>query len=339
MSSLLEAPATTGEIAVGTRKERRIVETREIRIRGTHRRRQVLTRGGVLAGFVLAMVVYPVFGTITPYADAAESLPGVVKGHSPTTAMALLGGGPGLLSSDLPLPEIDGNAQAMVASNSDLISSSLPHCDSTAKMKGTNGRLSSSSLCPLWQGGEQLQSEAATAFTAMNVVYRSVFGHNICLDDSYRSLARQYGTRATRGYLAATPGTSMHGWGLAVDICKESLNGASGRWIRANAATYGWANPAWAKTSKYEPWHWEYVSLTSKYYDSTWTGNYSDGGSSGSSSSSSSSKKSTTTSTETTETTTTDTTDETAKDETQTETGGGAGAKEPTPAPAAPAKP
>ncbi len=327
MSSLLEAPVTTGEIAVGTRKERRIVETQEIRIRGTHRRRQVLTRGGVLAGFVLAMVVYPVFGTITPYADAAESLPGVVKGHSPTTAMALLGVGPGLLSSDLPLPEIDGNASAMVASSSDLISTSIPHCDAAAKMKGTNGRLSASSLCPLWQRGEQLQSEAATALTGMNTVYRSVFGHNICLDDSYRSLARQYGTRATRGYLAATPGTSMHGWGLAVDICKEALNGASGRWIRANASTFGWANPAWAKTSKYEPWHWEYVSLTSKYYDSTWSGNYSDGGSSGSSSSSSSSTKKSST----------DTTEDTTEDTTKTDTD--PGGTDPTPEPTAPTNP
>ena len=124
MSSLIEAPVTSGEIAVGYRKERRVVETQEIRIRSTHRRRKVLTRVGVLAGFVLAMVVYPVFGTITPYADAAESLPGVVKGQSPTTAMALLGGGPQLLSSDLPLPALDPNATMILASDVENISSS-----------------------------------------------------------------------------------------------------------------------------------------------------------------------------------------------------------------------
>ncbi len=67
------------------------------------------------------MVVYPVFGTITPYADAAQALPGVVKGQSPTTAMAILGGGPQLVSSDLPLPAIDGNAEAMLVSESDII--------------------------------------------------------------------------------------------------------------------------------------------------------------------------------------------------------------------------
>lgn len=292
MSSLLEAPVTSGEIAVGTRKERRIVETQEIRIRSTHRRRKVLTRGGVLAGFVLAMVVYPIFGTIAPYADAAESLPGIVKGQSPTTAAALLGSGPLLLSSDLPLPQLEPNMLAMFASDTVEVSTPLPNCDASSRSKGTNGRLSSKSLCSLPQKGETLQSEAALAWAAMNEYYRTAFGRHICLDDSYRTLQEQYGTRATRGYLAATPGTSMHGWGLAVDICKEDLRGASGKWIKANAGTFGWENPYWAKTSKYEPWHWEYAPLTAKYYDSSWGSNYSDGGSSGSSSSKSSTSKS-----------------------------------------------
>ena len=268
---------------------KRIYETTEIRIRGTHRRRKVLTRGGVLVGFALAMIVYPVFGTISPYAEAAESLPGIVKGQSPTTAAALLGGGPQLLSSDLPTPEIDGTSVVTLVSNADLFSTPLPDCRSDTKVKGTNGRLSSSSLCSLWAKGESLQPEAAVALSAMNDNYRSVFNRNICLDDSYRSLSEQYGTRASRGYLAATPGTSMHGWGLAVDICQKDLNGASGDWIRANAKTFGWVNPPWAKSSKYEPWHWEYGTLTAKYYDSSWGGNYSDGGSSSKSSSSSSS--------------------------------------------------
>ena len=297
MSSLVEAPVTSGEIALGYRKERRIVETQEIRIRSTHRRRKVITRAGVLAGFVLAMVVYPVFGTITPYADAAESLPGVVKGQSPTTAMALLGGGPQLLSSDLPLPTIDPNATLILASDVENVTTPLPHCDATVKIKGTNGRLSQSSLCPLWAKGEYLQPDAAVTLTAMNELYRTVFGRNMCLDDSYRTLSEQYSVKSTRGYLAATPGTSMHGWGLAIDVCKEALVGASGEWIRNTAAQFGWVNPSWAKSSKFEPWHWEYAAGTAKYYDSNWGGGYSDGGSSGGSSGTSSTTTKTTTKT------------------------------------------
>lgn len=304
MSSLVEAPVTSGEIAVGTRKERRIVETQEIRIRSTHRRRKVLTRVGVLAGFALAMVVYPVFGTIAPYADAAQSLPGVVKGQAPTTAMALLGGGPQLISSDLPVPSIDAGT-AVLAADSEAVISPVPNCDPTTKVKGTNGRLTNASLCSLPQKGESLQPEAAVAFTVMNEFFRTVFGRNICLDDSYRSLSEQYGTRATRGYLAATPGTSMHGWGIAIDICKSDLTGAAGKWIKENAGLYGWENPYWAKTSKYEPWHYEYSQIAAKYYDSTWgSGNYSDGGSSGSSSKSSSSSSSSSSKSTTTKTTT-----------------------------------
>jgi D-alanyl-D-alanine carboxypeptidase len=289
MSSLLEAPVTSGEIALGTRKTRRIVETQEIRIRSTHRRRKVLTRGGVLAGFVLAMVVYPVYGTIAPYADASETLPGLVDGEAPTTAAALLGGGPELLSSDLPLPAINEMSTAELMSNEEVFATALPDCSLDAPIKGTNGRLSQSSLCTLWQRGEQLQPEAALALSEMNKNYKAVFGRNLCLDDSYRSLSDQYGTRASRGYLAARPGTSMHGWGLAVDFCQGFLNGESGEWIRNNAGLYGWVNPPWAKSSKYEPWHWEYATLTAKYYDSTWgSSDYADGGSSSSSSSSSS---------------------------------------------------
>lgn len=278
MSSLLEAPAISGEIALGTRKTLRINRTTEIRIRSTHRRRKVLTRGGVLAGFILAMVVYPVFGTITPYADAAESLPGVVKGQSPTTAAALLGGGPQLLSSDLPLPD-DEALQPYLMSNPDDVATVIEDCDPSQPIVGANGRLSGDSLCPLWSGGQSLAAEAAAAATAMNENFRMVFGRNICIEDSYRSLQDQYATKASKGYLAATPGTSMHGWGLAIDLCSKDVGGETGNWIRANAAQYGWENPSWAKSSKYEPWHWEYAPLTGKYYDATWGGGYSDGAS------------------------------------------------------------
>jgi LAS superfamily LD-carboxypeptidase LdcB len=63
----------------------------------------------------------------------------------------------------------------------------------------------------------------------------------------------------------ATPGRSMHGWGLAVDIL-----GASGLltcssqellWLQVRASQFGWVHPEWARCgqSGAEPWHWEYV--------------------------------------------------------------------------------
>jgi hypothetical protein len=63
----------------------------------------------------------------------------------------------------------------------------------------------------------------------------------------------------------ASPGTSMHGWGLAVDI-----HGASGLlscssqellWLQIRAPRFGWVHPEWAHCGRSgaEPWHWEYV--------------------------------------------------------------------------------
>jgi hypothetical protein len=63
----------------------------------------------------------------------------------------------------------------------------------------------------------------------------------------------------------ARPGTSMHGWALAVDIW-----GASGLltcsspellWLQVSAPHFGWVHPKWARCGQpgAEPWHWEYV--------------------------------------------------------------------------------
>jgi len=294
------ATSATADVLVVSRKRKRIAETQEIQIRSAHRRRKALTRSGVLVGFVLAMVIYPIVGTIGPYADAASALPGVVKGQAPTTALALLGGGPALASSDLPLPTIDEEARAIATSSEVIGGTPLPDCDPTTAVTGSNGRLSAASLCRLWNG-LVLEPEAAIAFAALDEHFKSVFGRDMCLDQTYRTLAQQYSTKASRGYMAATPGTSMHGWGLAVDFCASDTVGAAGAWIKKNAPTYGWVHPAWASTVKIEPWHWEYARLTQKYYDNTWTGgNYSDGGSTKTTVSTSTAKTTTTTTTTTT---------------------------------------
>jgi LAS superfamily LD-carboxypeptidase LdcB len=63
--------------------------------------------------------------------------------------------------------------------------------------------------------------------------------------------------------MAAVPGTSNHGWGLAVDFAEE-LNGTPQpesvspkfvRWLIKNAATYGFSAELQS-----EPWHWRYVA-------------------------------------------------------------------------------
>ncbi|HWV79445.1 MAG TPA: M15 family metallopeptidase, partial [Isoptericola sp.] len=87
-------------------------------------------------------------------------------------------------------------------------------------------------------------------------------GESMCITDGFRSYSQQVATKAAKGYLAAVPGTSNHGWGLAVDICPETYSGSRWDWLAANAPAYGWDNPDWARPggSKYEPWHWEYTA-------------------------------------------------------------------------------
>ncbi len=127
-----------------------------------------------------------------------------------------------------------------------------------------NGLLPPSALCPVWGAeGERLAPGAAASFSALSKAYAAQTGTPLCITDSYRSLPEQVSVKATRGAWAATPGTSRHGLGLAVDLCGgvEDFGSAAHRWMRQNAPLYGWFHPSWASAggSLPEPWHWEYA--------------------------------------------------------------------------------
>jgi D-alanyl-D-alanine carboxypeptidase len=143
----------------------------------------------------------------------------------------------------------------------------LPGCQGKVPdVRGVgNGQLPASMLCTLWDPKRQLRSDAAVALAKLNVVYTKRFGHPICFNDAYRSLGQQYAIKARRGGYAARPGTSEHGWGLAVDLC-DGVDAGPGSvtysWLRAHAHAFGWENPTWARSGgagPYEPWHWEYL--------------------------------------------------------------------------------
>lgn len=127
-----------------------------------------------------------------------------------------------------------------------------------------NGMLPPSALCPLWMApGQMLRPRAAAAFNALSQAYAKATGSPICVTDSYRTLGEQYAVKAARGGWAATPGTSPHGLGRAVDLCGGigSFGTAQHLWMKQNAPLFGWYHPAWAEPggSLPEPWHWEYA--------------------------------------------------------------------------------
>jgi LAS superfamily LD-carboxypeptidase LdcB len=97
---------------------------------------------------------------------------------------------------------------------------------------------------------------------AMDQEYTDEFGTGICVGGSYRSLSEQYSLKAQKPYLAAKPGTSNHGWGLALDLeCgADNYGGIAHEWLAMNGPGFGWHNPPWAQAdgSKPEPWHWEF---------------------------------------------------------------------------------
>jgi hypothetical protein len=121
-----------------------------------------------------------------------------------------------------------------------------------------NGRIPRDLLTPIGIGQHRLWGPAAEAFKAMRAA-AAADGVSISVTDSYRSYDQQVTLAAEKGLTqnggwAATPGTSEHGWGLAVDADVDK-NGLA--WLRANGATYGFVEP----TTR-EPWHWEYHGAT-----------------------------------------------------------------------------
>ena len=134
-------------------------------------------------------------------------------------------------------------------------------CSGRVPDVGKNGHVPDASLCDLWQAPYRDRADAVVTITQLNEAYTASFGKPMCLTSAYRTLEEQAALRRKEPELAAPVGLSNHGWGLAVDFCRETYSGAEGAWLGKNAAAYGWANPAWAHkggSGPFEPWHWEY---------------------------------------------------------------------------------
>lgn len=138
-----------------------------------------------------------------------------------------------------------------------------------AKYENVSGQLDASELTSLpgfSKYGEsitiRLHPEAAKGYEALAAAFKAHFGEDLRLTDHYRDLAAQHRTKETKGALAATPGKSLHGWGMALDIASDVNKEGSPQheWMEQNAHKYGWVNPNWAHDGKgiEEPWHWEF---------------------------------------------------------------------------------
>ena len=81
-----------------------------------------------------------------------------------------------------------------------------------------NGRIPDADLCTIPGTGQRLRSDAAAAWVALSNAYAREFGHVPRMTDSYRSLEVQVELKKRKPVLAAKPGTSNHGLGVAIDF-------------------------------------------------------------------------------------------------------------------------
>lgn len=118
-----------------------------------------------------------------------------------------------------------------------------------------NGRIPPQALELIGQGGHRLWAPAAQAWQGL-VHAAAADGISITITDSYRSyeeqvdLVRRKGLYSEGG-LGAVPGTSNHGWGLAVDA--DVGDARTLDWMRVNAWRFGFVEAV-----PREPWHWEF---------------------------------------------------------------------------------
>lgn len=118
-----------------------------------------------------------------------------------------------------------------------------------------NGRIPPDALQTIGQGGHRLYGPAAQQWQRMADA-AAADGVTMRVTDSYRSydqqveLAGRKGLYKDGGY-AATPGTSNHGWGLALDL--DTDQGGALAWMKQHGNEFGFVEAV-----PREPWHWEY---------------------------------------------------------------------------------
>jgi len=129
-----------------------------------------------------------------------------------------------------------------------------------------NGEIPAEALCSVEIAPQALlRCDAARALDELAAAYRADVGHDLDVVSTYRSYASQVAVKAQKGGLAATPGRSNHGRGLAVDLGGfggvGEFTAPAYRWMKQHAETFGWHHPAAMEaggSGPQEPWHWEF---------------------------------------------------------------------------------
>jgi len=107
---------------------------------------------------------------------------------------------------------------------------------------------------------QYLRCDAEAALTRLNDAFRTQFGEPLAMDLTYRSYDEQVAIRAYYGALAAKPGTSNHGLGLALDLQEwpdvYGFGTPRYEWLLANGPSFGWDAPASVRQDSACPEYW-----------------------------------------------------------------------------------
>ncbi|MBF4574551.1 D-alanyl-D-alanine carboxypeptidase family protein [Frondihabitans sp. VKM Ac-2883] len=146
----------------------------------------------------------------------------------------------------------------------------------------TNGKIPLSKLIAIPNG--YLRIDAAAGYGSMNKAFKKKFGKELGVSEGYRSYDKQvsiwnaryvkhskkvansvayagkYWTKKKNVSVAAVPGTSVHGWALAVDLNSgvQTAGSAQKRWADKYGPKYGW-KPVGNNFG--EPWHFEFTPV------------------------------------------------------------------------------
>jgi hypothetical protein len=127
-----------------------------------------------------------------------------------------------------------------------------------------SGKVPSSALAAIpWAPDHFVRADVLPGLIKLDTAYHEAFGEHLTINSSYRTYESQKELYDPSSPIAAPPGCSNHGLGLAVDIGGgvETFDTEQYNWLKQHAETYGWTHPEFAEPNGRvpEPWHWESV--------------------------------------------------------------------------------
>lgn len=127
-----------------------------------------------------------------------------------------------------------------------------------------SGKVSESELAEIpWAPTHFVRADVLDSLVALDAAYSEAFGEHLTINSSYRSYESQKELYDPSSPIAAPPGCSNHGLGLAVDIGGgvETFDTVQYDWLKTHAESYDWRHPDFAEPGGRvpEPWHWESV--------------------------------------------------------------------------------